>query len=61
MMELCHLADSYLFKVNNGNTTEMWEISFNLTKNAPEAINAGLRYLLLTLNRFHTLVRRCHC
>ena len=54
-------ADSYLFKVNNGNTGKRCEICSKLTIKTPERRQWFLVSLLLTLNRFHILFWHYHC
>ena len=55
-------AGIYLFKVSNGIIITMCEICSKLTKKTPERRhNVFLASLLLTLNRFHTLLWCLHC
>ena len=51
-------AGIYLFKVNNRNTWTMYEICSKLTIKIPERCWWSL---LLTLNRFHTLLWYFYC
>ena len=69
-------ADIYLFKVNNENPRAVYEICLKLTIKTPEyrhwqcfgvfivnfehISHRGLMFLLLTLKRFHTLLRCSH-
>ena len=52
-VEMVILAGIYLFKVNNGKTRAMCEISSKLTIMTPE--RRRRRFLFLTLNALHTL------
>ena len=52
----------YLFKSNNRNTRTMYEICSNLKARRPQRRHwASSRFLLLTLNRVHTLLRSFNC
>ena len=51
----CYPANTYLFKVNNRNTTKRCEISSKLTINV-DVIDVILVFLLLILNIFRTFL-----
>ena len=56
-----NLANIYLFKVNQRNTSKRCETCSKLTIKTPERRHVTLVFLLLTLNIFHTFSLCFHC
>ena len=52
---ICHTVGIYLFKINNGNTRTMCEIYSKFSVNVIDVFDIILVFLMLTLDKFHTL------